>query len=131
MNMEIANRGLKFAAEGPIYWAWKAGDDPMNTKIEGMQGTPVRSSGSVTAASRVGGSRPDSAVSPVDDSVQLSDEAADLASIAKQLGGAPTMDAAKVASVRSALESGSYRINAQEIARRLTQLERELGVGLL
>lgn len=104
----------------------------MNTKIEGLQGTPVRSAAPAAAPSKVGGSKgAEVGAVAAGDSVQLSEDAADISALAKQLGGASAIDAGKVAQVRAALESGSYQINAREIAQRLAQLERALGVGLL
>lgn len=100
----------------------------MTTKIEGtLPGMPRPSSAGTAGAGsaartgergRVGGG----------DSVKLSGEASGLASLERQMAESPGYDAAKVAAVRAALESGSYRIDPMEIAARLTQLERALGV---
>lgn len=103
----------------------------MNSKIDGMPSPIPRPSGSTVAATSAAGASKGGRVASTaaqDDSVRLSGDAVDIAAIARQMGGEPSIDAAKVASVRTALETGSYRIDAQEIARRLTQLERELGV---
>lgn len=100
----------------------------MNTKIDGLTTpltrAPVTAVPSAGAASAAKGG----ASAASDDSVQLSGEAVDLAALAKALGGAPAFDAAKVQAVRTALETGTYRIDAQDIARRLVQLERQLGM---
>lgn len=98
----------------------------MNTKIDGLQTPFARPAGGSTpapaGASGGKGSLPASAA----DSVQISGEAVDIAALAKALGDAPSIDQAKVQAVRTALESGAYRIDAQEISRRLVQLERQL-----
>lgn len=102
----------------------------MNTKIEGMApGLPrPSSSGSAPAGASRAGAGERSRATSGDDSVRLSGEAAGLASLERSLSEASAIDAAKVASVRAALESGSYKIDPQEIAARLAELERALGV---
>jgi len=104
----------------------------MTTKIEGVQTPALRpSSAAGKAVSRPTGATSsagsDVAAVAGADRVKLSDEAADLAAVQKQLAEAPSIDVARVAAVRSLLESGGYKINPEEIARRLAQLERELG----
>lgn len=107
----------------------------MNTKIEGMApGMPRPSSGS--AASSTAGTANTAGLGgavqrgPVNasDSVNLSGEAAGLASLERSMAEQPAFDDAKVAALRAAFETGTYKIDAQEIAARLTDLERALGV---
>jgi negative regulator of flagellin synthesis FlgM len=101
----------------------------MNTKIDGMQSPLARSPGAaVPSAGTATGAAKGGQVAGSDDSVQLSGEAVDIVALAKSLGGTPAFDAAKVQAVRTALETGTYRIDAQEIAQRLLQLERQLGL---
>lgn len=101
----------------------------MNSKIDGLPSPIPRPSGSPVAASSAAAAGKGGRVATTPgDSVQLSGDTVDIVALARQLGSAPSIDAAKVASVRASLESGTYRIDAQEIARRLSQLERELGV---
>lgn len=99
----------------------------MNNKIEGLPSAVARPSTATPSKSQAG---PSSAASAPpaggSDSVSLSEAAIDLAAISRQLSAAPAVDAAKVAAVRSALESGSYEVDAREIARRLLQQESEL-----
>jgi negative regulator of flagellin synthesis FlgM len=61
------------------------------------------------------------------DSARLTGEAAELAQLQQELAQNPAMDLAKVDAVRSAIESGAYRIDPQAIASRMIQLEQELG----
>jgi len=101
----------------------------MNTKIEGMapgMPRPSSSSGQAMAAPRSGSGTAAERVA-TGDSVRLSGEATDLASLERSLAEAPAIDAAKVAAVRAALDTGTYRIDPLEIAARLTDLERALG----
>lgn len=95
----------------------------MNTKIDGVTslGSRANVTGATSATTPV---KPAGGSNGAEDSVELSGE---MAALRKQLAEAPSIDAARVASVRAALESGSYRVDVQEIARRLTALERQLG----
>lgn len=102
----------------------------MTTKIDGPSPTPVRlvDATQASAVARAGSDRSQ----PVDrtaaaDSVRLTGEATGLqAAVENQLGRPAPMDMAKVESVRSALTSGTYRIDPQEIADRLVALERQM-----
>ncbi|MCK7595174.1 flagellar biosynthesis anti-sigma factor FlgM [Pseudomarimonas salicorniae] len=100
----------------------------MNTKIDGLTSPVTRSTGSPAKAPAAPAPGKGGAAAGVDDSVKLSGDAVDIVALAKSMGGAPAFDAAKVQAVRTALETGTYRIDAQDIARRLVQLERQLGL---
>lgn len=96
----------------------------MNTKIDGISGAGPRAN--VTGPSSTNTQiRPAGGSTGAEDSVELSGE---MAALRKQLANAPSIDQARVAAVRASLESGTYRVDVQEIARRLTALERQLGV---
>lgn len=108
----------------------------MNGKIEGTPPQSLRSATAAAAApkgttAKSGGTAPASTgpipAVPAADSVELSGEAAGLVSLQKSLAEAPVADTARIAAVRAALDSGTYRIDPQAIAARLAQLERELG----
>lgn len=62
-----------------------------------------------------------------DDSVQLSPEVLALQKVESQLQGVPEVDAERVEAIRSAIEDGSYEINYERLASRLSSLERLLG----
>lgn len=101
----------------------------MNTKIDGLSSPVARPSGAAAKAPAApAGSSKGAATAGSDDSVKLSGDTVDIVALAKSLGGAPAFDSAKVQAVRTALETGTYRIDAQDIARRLVQLERQLGL---
>ena len=101
----------------------------MNTKIDGLQ-TPLSRSpgGSATAQPAPAGAAKGAPSAGSDDRVRLSGEAVDIVSLARSMAGSSAFDEAKVQAVRTALETGTYKIDAQEIARRLVQLERQLGL---
>lgn len=98
----------------------------MNTKIDGVQTPFARPSGAAATPSAGPGGAKASTPASSADSVKLSGQAVDIVALAESLAAAPSIDEAKVQAVRTALESGGYRIDAQEISRRLIQLERQL-----
>ena len=95
----------------------------MNTKIDGISSLGPRAnvSGATSSTAPV---KPAGGSVGAEDSVELSGE---MEALRKQLASAPTVDEAKVSAIRTALESGTYKVDVQEIARRLTALERQLG----
>ena len=101
----------------------------MNTKIDGLPSPASRPGGSAAKAPAAPAPGPAKGGQPggQDDSVRLSGDTVDIVALARSLGEGSAFDAAKVQAVRTALETGTYRIDAQDIARRLVQLERQLG----
>ena len=61
------------------------------------------------------------------DSLRLAGEATSLQALQRELSTAPAIDQARVAEVRQALESGSYRIDPAKIAERMLDLDKQLG----
>lgn len=100
----------------------------MTQKIDG--GLPVARpvDAGATATSRAGAPR-NEAVSAAaqSDSLRLTGEAAGLQVLERQLGTEPAIDTARVESVRAAIADGSYRIDPQQIASRMIDLEKQLG----
>lgn len=99
----------------------------MANKIDGSLPGAGRVAGPTAVPERAGAerSKPVDAVGATD-SVRLTSEAASLQALSRKLAAEPSMDMAKIQAVRSALESGSYQIDPQEIASRLAALERDL-----
>lgn len=101
----------------------------MSQKIEGTPPPAVRSTGPVGGrVAAAGGDRssPVEASRPAD-SLRLTGEAASLQALQRELAAAPAVDQARVAEVRQALESGSYRIDPAKIAERMLDLDQQLG----
>ena len=101
----------------------------MTHKIDG--GVPVArpASASVTSvAARAGAKRPDAVgATPGTDSVRLTDEAAGLQALGRQLGtGSAGIDLQRVEAVRTSIADGSYRIDAKQIASKMLELEKQL-----
>lgn len=102
----------------------------MTHKIDG--GAPVARAPEAVKASataRAGGERGEPVAAAAEaDSIRLTGEAEGLQALERQLGAAPAgIDVARVNELRAAVADGSYRVDAQEIATRMLDLERQLG----
>ncbi|HLM52647.1 MAG TPA: flagellar biosynthesis anti-sigma factor FlgM [Pseudoxanthomonas sp.] len=100
----------------------------MSQKIEGQMPAAVR--GATVVTGRVASSGADRS-SPVQasaggDSLRLTGEATNLQTMQRELSSAPAIDSARVQSVRDALEAGTYKVDAEAIADRMLDLERQL-----
>ena len=101
----------------------------MTHKIEGTQpiarpAEPVATS----SAGRAGNERgqPVSATA-ASESVRFTGEAESLQALERQLGSAPAgIDVARVNALRAAIADGSYRVDADQIAGRMLDLDRAL-----
>ena len=102
----------------------------MSQKIEGgLPAAGLAATAAVGARSATAGTGP---AKPVDavaagDSLRLTGEATSLQALQRELSTAPAIDQARVAEVRQALESGSYRIDPAKIAERMLDLDKQLG----
>jgi negative regulator of flagellin synthesis FlgM len=96
------------------------------------------STGAAGAGASLGASRtastlaPGSSAAPAEAAtaagdVHITDTASFLASLEPALREAPAVDAAKVASIRTALEQGHYSVQAEHVASQLMHIERALG----
>ena len=61
------------------------------------------------------------------DSVQITPHARLLTSLSQAVQNAPEVDAARVASLQQAIDSGQYQIDPNQTATRLLRLEQDLG----
>lgn len=101
----------------------------MTSKIDSLSPALVN----LGAAAKAGADKPTTtAVSsgapaaPVD-KVSLTGNALRLQQLAKSAADGPEVDAKKVSSTRSAIASGSYRVNSRSIAAKLARMDWELG----
>jgi negative regulator of flagellin synthesis FlgM len=100
----------------------------MNTKIDGLPpGVPRPTSGNPQGSAPKSAESGRSTSTAGDSVVRVSGEAAGLASLERSLSESPAFDTARVAALRSAIESGSYRADAEQIAARMAAMERMLG----
>ena len=60
------------------------------------------------------------------ESVNLSSQARDLKQLEQKLGDFPEMDDERIAQIRSALEDGSYKIDAQQLAQKMLDMDKSI-----
>lgn len=99
----------------------------MTQKIEGQMPATRSVAPVATRVGAPGGDR----LEPVQgsaggDSLRLTGEASSLQTIQRELSTASAVDQARVEGIRTALQSGTYRIDAQAIADRMMDLEDQL-----
>lgn len=101
----------------------------MNQKIEGTPPAAIRTTGPVSGRVAPAGADRSSPVeaSAAGDSLRLTGEATSLQAMQRELATAPAINEARVAAVREALQSGTYKINAEAIADGMLGLEDQLG----
>lgn len=80
----------------------------------------------VTDKSQGEASAANTSASQTGDTVTLTDSARSLQKIEEAVAKAPVVNAAKVASVKQAVNSGTYQVNAGQVADKLLQFERGL-----
>ena len=86
--------------------------------------TAAKSKVGTTAPSQ---GRDEAAPASTSDTVNLTSSAKLLERLDKTLAGLPAVDSARVAEVRSAIESGDYEIDAAAIADAMLRLDRSFG----
>ncbi|WP_369938362.1 flagellar biosynthesis anti-sigma factor FlgM [Xanthomonas tesorieronis] len=103
----------------------------MSQKIEGNSPTQATLRTSTVNTKAASGASEDGKANAVGataatDSLRLTGEASGLQSLQRELAAAPAVDSNRVESVRSALQSGSYKINPDVIASRMLDLDQQL-----
>jgi negative regulator of flagellin synthesis FlgM len=105
----------------------------MSGKINNLDNRPVQVQGRSTTAKPVApghsANAPGQAIAAAAHEVKLTDSAMQLAALEKALAQVPDVDLKRVEEVRSALQSGDYKIDTQQIASKLMQLERALAAA--
>jgi negative regulator of flagellin synthesis FlgM len=109
------------------------GDNSVTEKISGYVAAepiaPVKgSSGSVVTGKPQGeASAPNAAATAqTGDTVTLTNSARSLQKIEEAVAKAPVVNSSKVAAVKQAIDSGTYRVDAGRVADKLLQFERGL-----
>ncbi len=82
-----------------------------------------RNSKAAAAVSGGGQNGPGTPAAPASDSVTLTDTAAQLRSLEKQLASVPVVDTQRVNAVRSEIASGTFVIDPPRVAGKIIQLE--------
>ncbi|MDE2294470.1 MAG: flagellar biosynthesis anti-sigma factor FlgM [Gammaproteobacteria bacterium] len=101
----------------------------MPNKISGYPSTqpplPVNGSGGSAAPTKGGASGAGGGVAgAAADQVTITGSARALQNVANAIAAAPVVDAAKVASIKQALQSGSYQVDARRVATQMLRFER-------
>lgn len=101
----------------------------MSQKIEGASPPPpVQGTSQLGRVAPAGGDRSEPVESVrAGDSLRLTGEATSLQALQRELAAAPAMDEARVAAIRQALESGTYKVNPAIVAERMLDMDRLLG----
>jgi len=60
------------------------------------------------------------------ESVNLSSQARNLKQLEQKLGDFPEMDDERIAQIRSALEDGSYKVDAQQLAQKMLDMDKSI-----
>jgi negative regulator of flagellin synthesis FlgM len=105
------------------------------SSIKGLDGGSIGSDNSspvekirVSTPVNAGGSGQSAATPSSDsDSVQITNSARTLASLAQAVSDTPDIDTNRVAALQQAISSGSYHISPEGIADKMLQLEQDLG----
>ncbi len=100
----------------------------MDPSAIGKAGSKVDDSGSTRkVSSDAGASRGAQGPASAVDTVELTSSAKLLERLEKTLASLPTVDSARVAEVRNAIENGNYEIDADAIADAMIRFDRSLG----
>ncbi|MGC8120537.1 flagellar biosynthesis anti-sigma factor FlgM [Marinobacter sp. VGCF2001] len=60
------------------------------------------------------------------ENVNLSSQAKDLKQLEQRLGDFPEMDDERIEQIRSALESGTYKVDAQKLAQKMLDMDKSI-----
>jgi negative regulator of flagellin synthesis FlgM len=103
----------------------------MSGKINSLENRPVQVKGhsSTPATHGPSATAPGTAAAAAAHEVKLTESAVQLAALEKALAQVPDVDLKRVEEVRAAIQSGEYKIDAQQIATKLMQLERALAAA--
>lgn len=97
----------------------------MNSKINGVGGSPPRIDSSKPAAT----SRPapgEAAATTPSDAVSLTDSAQLLVRLEKALADVPVIDRVRVETIKSAIADGTYAVDADRVAAEVLRMETDL-----
>ena len=99
----------------------------MSTKIGGFQNRPVQVSTDKAVAPARDGQKGSASTVAAGNSVRITDQARQLATLEQALQGMPIVNESRVAELREAIEQGRYEVVPERIADRLMRMDRDLG----
>lgn len=105
------------------------GEPDVTTKITGFQNTPVQvgADKSVSRTRQGGAANATEGAGQPANPVQITDQARQLAALEQTVNAVPVVNEAKVASIRQAIEDGTYQVVPERIAEQLLRMDRDLG----
>ena len=98
----------------------------MANKIDGVGQRPVQVGHDASRKAQRPETDKPQQENPVD-TVQLTDSAKQLRQLEEILANQPVTDTKRVEEIKQAIASGEYEVNAEQIAEKLLQLDKELG----
>lgn len=99
----------------------------MSTKIGGFQNRPVQVSTDKAVAPARDGQKSSASAGAAGNSVRITDQARQLATLEQAVQGMPIVNETRVAEIRDAIEQGRYEVVPERIADRLMRMDRDLG----
>ena len=99
----------------------------MSTKIGGFQNRPVQVSTDKSVSPARDGQKGSASTVAAGNSVRITDQARQLATLEQALQGMPIVNESRVAEIQNAIEQGRYEVVPERIADRLMRMDRDLG----
>ena len=101
----------------------------MSDRIDGTLSTRPGPAGKVGAANGKanGKSAAGASSAPAGDTVNLTDTATSLKGLEQSMASGPEVNRARIESIKEALASGTYQIDARRVADKFLEIERALG----
>lgn len=88
--------------------------------------TADKSSGTQTAKPSTGEQARTQAQNARGEQVSLSNQAKNLKQLEQKLGDYPEMDDDRIAQIRSALENGTYKVDAEKLAQKMLEMDQSI-----
>ncbi len=95
-------------------------------QVNNQRTTAEKTSGSQNAQPTGAEQAKSSAQNARGENVNLSSQAKDLKQLEQKLGSYPEMDDERIEEIRSALESGSYKIDAEKLAQKMLEMDESI-----
>lgn len=95
-------------------------------QVNTQKTTADKSSGAQTTQPSAGEQAKAQAQGARGENVNLSSQAKDLKQLEQKLGNYPEMDDDRIEQIRSALEDGSYKIDAEKLAQKMLEMDKSI-----
>lgn len=95
-------------------------------QVNNPRTTADKSSGSQNSQAPTGEQSKAQGAAARGDNVSLSNQAKNLKQLEQKLGEAPEMDDDRIAEIRSALEDGTYKVDAEKLAQKMLEMDKSI-----